>query len=156
MSSLFPLDLHFGGVERAIGAYVLDCPEGPLLHDCGPATTLPRLKEALAECDLVLRDLRGLLLSHIHLDHAGAAGAIVREHPALEVWVSAVGAPHLVDPSRVLAGDALGHTRARRGLAVHVAPRSRRRVEAERDEAERPDVGDLAGLPRPRCRVADV
>ena len=58
------------------------------------------------------RDVRHLLLSHIHLDHAGAAGALVREHPALTVWVSAVGAPHLVDPSRLersarrLYGDA--------------------------------------------------
>jgi glyoxylase-like metal-dependent hydrolase (beta-lactamase superfamily II) len=49
----------------------------------------------------VLTDVRHLLLSHIHLDHAGAAGAIVREHPDLLVWVSAIGAPHLVDPSRL-------------------------------------------------------
>jgi glyoxylase-like metal-dependent hydrolase (beta-lactamase superfamily II) len=101
MDSLFPVDLHFGGVERAIGVYVLDGPGGPLLFDCGPATTLPRLKEGLRECGVELREIRHLLLSHIHLDHAGAAGAIVREHPDLTVWVSAVGAPHLIDPSRL-------------------------------------------------------
>jgi glyoxylase-like metal-dependent hydrolase (beta-lactamase superfamily II) len=56
--------------------------------------------------------VRHLLLSHIHLDHAGAAGALVREHPALQVHVSEVGAPHLADPSRLersarrLYGDA--------------------------------------------------
>jgi glyoxylase-like metal-dependent hydrolase (beta-lactamase superfamily II) len=47
--------------------------------------------------------VRHLLLSHIHLDHAGAAGVLVREHPALEVHVSGIGAPHLVDPSRLEA-----------------------------------------------------
>jgi glyoxylase-like metal-dependent hydrolase (beta-lactamase superfamily II) len=55
----------------------------------------------LAARGLGLGDVRHLLLSHIHLDHAGAAGALVREHPELQVHVSAVGAPHLVDPSRL-------------------------------------------------------
>jgi len=96
-----PIDLHFGGAERAIGVYLLDTPDGPALFDCGPTSTLPRLKEGLRERGLELSDLRHLLLSHIHLDHAGATGPIVREHPALTVWVSEVGAPHLVDPSRL-------------------------------------------------------
>jgi glyoxylase-like metal-dependent hydrolase (beta-lactamase superfamily II) len=97
------LDLHHQGAERVIGAYLLDTVEGPALFDCGPATCLERLKEALGELALELGDLRHLLLSHIHLDHAGAAGVLVREHPALQVHVSAVGAPHLVDPSRLEA-----------------------------------------------------
>ena len=101
MDSLFPVDLHFCGAERAIGAYLLDCPGGPVLFDCGPATTLPRLEEGLRECGTELGEIRHLLLSHIHLDHAGAAGAIVRRHPTLTVWVSEIGAPHLVDPSRL-------------------------------------------------------
>jgi glyoxylase-like metal-dependent hydrolase (beta-lactamase superfamily II) len=97
------LDLHHQGAERVIGAYLLDTVEGPALFDCGPTTCLERLKEALGELALELGDLRHLLLSHIHLDHAGAAGVLVREHPALQVHVSAVGAPHLVDPSRLEA-----------------------------------------------------
>jgi glyoxylase-like metal-dependent hydrolase (beta-lactamase superfamily II) len=59
------------------------------------------LKARLAERGLELRDIRHLLLSHIHLDHAGAAGVLMREHPELTVHVSAIGAPHLVDPSRL-------------------------------------------------------
>jgi glyoxylase-like metal-dependent hydrolase (beta-lactamase superfamily II) len=98
-----PIDLHFFGLEHAIGVYVLETSEGPALFDCGPATTLPRLREGLAERGLALTDIRHLLLSHIHLDHAGAAGAIVREHPGLTVWVSEIGAPHLIDPSRLEA-----------------------------------------------------
>ncbi|HEX6702664.1 MAG TPA: MBL fold metallo-hydrolase [Gaiellaceae bacterium] len=96
-----PLDLRFQGAERVIGAYLLDTDEGPALFDCGPSTCVPRLKEALAERGLELRDLRHLLLSHIHLDHAGAAGVLVREHSELRVHVSEVGATHLVAPSRL-------------------------------------------------------
>src|SRR6185503_7979318 len=72
----------------------------------------PALKRGLAERGLELADVKQLLLSHIHLDHAGAAGTLVREHPELQVWVSEIGAPHLVDPSRLersarrLYGDA--------------------------------------------------
>jgi len=101
MASFTPIDLHFGSAERAIGVYLVDTADGPALHDCGPASTLPRLREGLDERGLELRDVRHLLLSHIHLDHAGAAGALVREHPELTVWVSEIGAPHLVDPSRL-------------------------------------------------------
>jgi glyoxylase-like metal-dependent hydrolase (beta-lactamase superfamily II) len=97
------LDLRHQGAERVIGAYLLDTETGPALFDCGPTTCLERLKQALGERGLELGDLRHLLLSHIHLDHAGAAGVLVREHPALQVHVSAIGAPHLVDPSRLEA-----------------------------------------------------
>ena len=100
---LEPLDLRFQGVERSIGAYLVETVDGPALHDCGPAPCLPRLEEALADRGVALTDVRHLLLSHIHFDHAGAAGSLVRRHPGLIVWVSAVGAPHLVDPSRLEA-----------------------------------------------------
>jgi len=96
-----PLDLEHLGHERVIGAYLLETSEGPALHDCGPTTCIPALKRQLAERGLELTDVRHLLLSHIHLDHAGAAGVLVREHPGLQVHVSPIGAPHLVDPSRL-------------------------------------------------------
>jgi glyoxylase-like metal-dependent hydrolase (beta-lactamase superfamily II) len=98
-----PLDLHHLGAERVIGSYVLETEDGPALFDCGPTTCVKTLKDGLRSRGLALQDIRHLLLSHIHLDHAGAAGVLVREHPALEVHVSAVGAPHLVDPSRLEA-----------------------------------------------------
>ena len=95
------IDLHHLGRERVIGAYLLDTPDGPALFDCGPATTVETLRGELARHGLVIGDLRHLLLSHIHFDHAGAAGVLVRENPRLTVHVSAIGAPHLVDPSRL-------------------------------------------------------
>jgi glyoxylase-like metal-dependent hydrolase (beta-lactamase superfamily II) len=97
------IDLEFLGRRRAIGVYLVETDDGLALFDCGPATTLERLRGGLQEHGLELTDVRHLLLSHIHLDHAGAAGSIVREHPGLTVWVSAVGAPHVSDPSRLEA-----------------------------------------------------
>ena len=96
-----PIDLLHAGAARTVGAYLLDTSGGLSLFDCGPSSCIPALKEGLAERGVELGDLRNLLLSHIHLDHAGAAGSLVREHPGLQVWVSEVGAPHLVDPSRL-------------------------------------------------------
>jgi glyoxylase-like metal-dependent hydrolase (beta-lactamase superfamily II) len=96
-----PLDLHHQGDERVIGVYLLETEDGPALFDCGPTSSLPGLKAQLAEQGLTVADLRHLLLSHIHLDHAGAAGVLVRENPGLQVHVSEIGAPHLVDPSRL-------------------------------------------------------
>ena len=106
-----PIDLHHQD-ERVVGVYVVDTDDGPALFDCGPTTCVPTLKAGLVERGLELSDVGHLLLSHIHLDHAGAAGVLVREHPALQVHVSEVGAPHLIDPSKLdasarrLYGDA--------------------------------------------------
>ena len=101
MPVIEPIDLHHLGHERTIAAYLLETEDGPALFDCGPSSTTDALKAGLAARGLKLADIRHLLLSHIHLDHAGAAGALVREHPALQVHVSAIGAPHLVDPERL-------------------------------------------------------
>jgi glyoxylase-like metal-dependent hydrolase (beta-lactamase superfamily II) len=109
---LEPIDLHHQGADRVIGAYLLDTDDGPALFECGPSSCLDALKGGLAQRGVELRDIRHLLLSHIHLDHAGAAGTLVREHPQLQVHVSEIGAPHLVDPERLersarrLYGDA--------------------------------------------------
>jgi glyoxylase-like metal-dependent hydrolase (beta-lactamase superfamily II) len=96
-----PMDLHHEDAVRVIGVYLVETEDGLALQDCGPSTCITALKTQLAERGLVLADLRHLLLSHIHLDHAGAAGTLVREHPGLQVHVSEIGAPHLVDPSRL-------------------------------------------------------
>jgi glyoxylase-like metal-dependent hydrolase (beta-lactamase superfamily II) len=91
------IDLHQLEQERLIGCFVL----GDVLIDCGPASRAQTLIEALGE-----RPPRALALTHIHLDHAGAAGTLVEHWPDLEVWVHERGAPHLVDPSRLLASAA--------------------------------------------------
>jgi glyoxylase-like metal-dependent hydrolase (beta-lactamase superfamily II) len=98
-----PLDLHHQDSERVIGVYLVETEDGPALFDCGPSSCLATLKQRLDEQGFALTGIRHLLLSHIHLDHAGAAGVLVREHPGLQVHVSEIGAPHLVDPSRLEA-----------------------------------------------------
>src|ERR1041385_9498301 len=99
--ALEPIDLHHLGRDKIIASYLLDTDDGPAIFDCGPSTTIDALKAGLGDRGLALTDVRHLLLSHIHLDHAGAAGNLVREHPGLTVWVSEIGAPHLLDPSRL-------------------------------------------------------
>jgi glyoxylase-like metal-dependent hydrolase (beta-lactamase superfamily II) len=85
--------VHLGRPE-AIGAWLL----GDVIVDPGPSSSLERLLEGLGG-----REPRALALTHIHLDHAGAAGTLARRFPGLEVWVHERGAPHLADPSRLLA-----------------------------------------------------
>jgi glyoxylase-like metal-dependent hydrolase (beta-lactamase superfamily II) len=85
-------------VEGVLGAYVVETPDGPGLVDCGPSSTFGALQSGLEERGLSVRDLRHLLLTHIHLDHAGAAGLLVRENPELRVHVAEEGAFHLTFP----------------------------------------------------------
>ena len=92
-----------GGDDRRIGAYLVETDDGLALQDCGPSSCVPALHDALAARGVELGDVAHLLLSHIHLDHAGAAGVLVREHPGLTVHISELGAPHLVDPTRLEA-----------------------------------------------------
>jgi glyoxylase-like metal-dependent hydrolase (beta-lactamase superfamily II) len=92
-----PIDLRFRGAERVIGVYRVETPEGPALFDCGPATCFAELQRSVD-----LAEIRHLLLSHIHLDHAGAAGHVVRAHPHIQVYVSEIGAPHVVDPAKLI------------------------------------------------------
>lgn len=95
------LDLHFQGAPHAIAAFLVFGPEGPVLVETGPGSTLPALRARLGELGLQSGDVRHVLVTHIHLDHAGAAGWWARQ--GATVYVHPRGAPHLIDPSRLLA-----------------------------------------------------
>ena len=97
------LDLVFQGRREVIATAVIDTPDGVLLVDPGPESCLPVVRQELAAAGIGPHDLRGILATHIHLDHAGASGSIVREWPNVTVYVHERGAPHLIDPSRLLA-----------------------------------------------------
>ena len=97
------VDLQFLGVARRIAAGAIQTPAGVLIVDPGPASCLPALEEGLAGIGVTPADLHGVLLTHIHLDHGGAAGTIVGRHPHVKVYVHERGAPHLADPSKLLA-----------------------------------------------------
>jgi glyoxylase-like metal-dependent hydrolase (beta-lactamase superfamily II) len=102
-SGLSYLDLNFLGVARVIATVILHGPGGVALIDPGPSSTLPALRAGLERAGVAVADLRAILLTHIHLDHAGATGTLVRENPSLRVYVHEKGAPHLVDPAKLLA-----------------------------------------------------
>ena len=99
-------DLNFLGIPRVIASVVLHGPGGAAIVDPGPSSTLPALRSALAGAGLALADVRTLLLTHIHLDHAGAAGTLAHENPSLRVYVHEKGAPHMIDPAKLLASAA--------------------------------------------------
>ena len=97
----FTIDLRLQGSWQALSAHAIPTPDGLILVDCGPESTLPHLKLGLEELGYGLGDVRHVLLTHIHLDHAGAAGRLAREYGA-RVCVHERGARHLLDPSRLL------------------------------------------------------
>jgi glyoxylase-like metal-dependent hydrolase (beta-lactamase superfamily II) len=84
------IDLNHLGNDRVIAAYDVD----GVIVDPGPGSTVETLLQHV--------EPRALLLTHIHLDHAGATGLLVRRNPDLKVYVHERGAPHLIDPSKLL------------------------------------------------------
>ncbi len=86
-----------------IASYVFDVGDGLAIVDTGPSTTLPALERGLNKWGADLSDVRHLLLTHIHLDHAGAAGSILARVPQAKVYVHQRGAAHLANPARLLA-----------------------------------------------------
>ncbi len=105
-------DMHLGR-PHVIATYLLLGDE-PALVDPGPASTLAVLEAGLAAHGVELNDLRALVLTHIHLDHAGATGELVRRYPHLRVYVHQRGAPHMAAPEKLirsaarLYGDQMG------------------------------------------------
>jgi glyoxylase-like metal-dependent hydrolase (beta-lactamase superfamily II) len=87
------IDVMHLGRERVIGCWQV----GDVLIDPGPTSCLPTLLQALGD-----ERPRALLLTHIHLDHAGASGSLAQRWPDLEIYVHERGAPHMADPTRLV------------------------------------------------------
>jgi glyoxylase-like metal-dependent hydrolase (beta-lactamase superfamily II) len=96
------IDLKFQGHHRVIATAVLTGPSGVALVDPGPASTLQALETGLLEQGHSLSEVRAVLLTHIHLDHAGAAGTLAQRLPGVPVYVHESGVRHLADPSRLI------------------------------------------------------
>ena len=96
------VDLRFLGRPGLIATAVLHGAGGVALVDPGPSSSLETLRQELQRKGFTVADVRQLLLTHIHLDHAGAAGSLVRENPAIDVFVHERGAPHMENPQRLL------------------------------------------------------
>jgi glyoxylase-like metal-dependent hydrolase (beta-lactamase superfamily II) len=119
MTTLAPgvdyFDLEFQNEPRIIATALLHSTHGGVaIVDPGPSSTLPVLNRTLERAGISWRDVEALVATHIHLDHSGASGTLVHQHPHLRVYVHELGAPHLVAPDKLIAsatrlwGDDMG------------------------------------------------
>ena len=102
--SVYTLDLNFMGVPGSIASYLIRHAHGCILIESGPGSTQNALQARLAELGLSLPEITDVFLTHIHLDHAGAAGWLARQ--GARIHVHSVGAPHLLDPEKLLSSAA--------------------------------------------------
>lgn len=98
------LDLNFQGRSHAIAAYLIRQGDAVVLIESGPGSTLAGLEAGLAKEGLSPRDVTHVLLTHIHLDHAGAAGWLAQQ--GAKIYVHPVGAPHMLHPEKLIASAA--------------------------------------------------
>lgn len=101
---LHTIDLHFLDTPEVIASYAIVGPNGAALIETGPRSTLPRLLDGLRQLGVQPSDVRDVLVTHIHLDHAGAAGWWAQQ--GATIHVHPVGAPHLINPSKLIASAA--------------------------------------------------
>jgi glyoxylase-like metal-dependent hydrolase (beta-lactamase superfamily II) len=101
MTKIITLDLNFLGVPGAIASYLIPHAHGALLIESGPGSTVPALQAGLHQHGFTEKDVTAVFLTHIHLDHAGAVGWLARQ--GTQVYVHPVGAPHLLNPEKLLA-----------------------------------------------------
>lgn len=95
------LDLNFQGRSHAIASYLIRSGDAVILIESGPGSTLPGLQAGLAVEGLSPRDVTHVLLTHIHLDHAGAAGWLATQ--GADIYVHPIGAPHMLHPEKLIA-----------------------------------------------------
>lgn len=138
--TIHTLDLNFQNHHSTIASYLVIGPAGPVLVETGPGSTLATLLERLSERGFSPPDIQHVLVTHIHLDHAGASGWWAQQ--GAQVYVHEVGAPHLIDPSKLLtsAGRIYGDDMDR--LWGEVVPAPAERITPVHDG----DLIEVAGL----------
>jgi glyoxylase-like metal-dependent hydrolase (beta-lactamase superfamily II) len=96
------IDTFYGGFERYTAAYLLDARE-PAIVETGPTTSAEHVRAGLDRLGIGRDELAHIVVTHIHLDHAGGVGTLCDWYPKAKVWVHERGAPHLADPTRLVA-----------------------------------------------------
>lgn len=135
-----PIDLVHLGLSGSISSYWIDGVE-PMIVDPGPSTSLQGLERGLSELGVGLSDIRHLLLTHVHLDHAGGTGHLVSRFPDLQVHVHADAAPHMADPERLVASTRRTFGEAHDRLWGDVLPVPRDRIRAWEPSTREPVPG---------------
>ncbi|HEX6400563.1 MAG TPA: MBL fold metallo-hydrolase [Actinomycetota bacterium] len=144
------IDTFMGGRARYTAAYLLDATETTLV-ETGPGTSVEPVAAALDHLGVAAGELAHIVLTHIHLDHAGGVGRLARRFPRATVWVHERGAPHLADPSRLVASATrVWGEREMQEFFLPVEPVASTRIEALLD-GDVIDMGDrsLAALDTP-------
>jgi glyoxylase-like metal-dependent hydrolase (beta-lactamase superfamily II) len=132
------IDTFYGGFERYTAAYVLDARE-PAIVETGPTPSADHVTAGLHRLGIGRQDLAHIIVTHIHLDHAGGAGTLCGHYPKATVWVHERGAPHLADPTRLVASATRvygGERMASLFGAVEAVPAQRLRSIADGDVIE--------------------
>jgi glyoxylase-like metal-dependent hydrolase (beta-lactamase superfamily II) len=99
--TIHTIDLNFLGRAGTIGAYLVPHSGGGILVETGPTSTIQNLIAGLQKYGLGIKDITDVFLTHIHLDHAGGAGWLAQQ--GCQIHVHENGAPHLIDPEKLLA-----------------------------------------------------
>ncbi|GAA4840843.1 MBL fold metallo-hydrolase [Algivirga pacifica] len=98
---IYTIDLHFLENEHAIAAFLVETDAGPILIETGPYSTYPQLKKGVEEHGHKIEEIKHVFITHIHLDHAGAAWKLA-EHGA-KIYMHPFGKKHMADPSKLMA-----------------------------------------------------
>ena len=135
------LDLHFRDHEGLVACYAFPGEDGWTLVETGPTTCRPALRAALRDAGIEPDSVRRVLLTHIHLDHAGGAGALMEDLPRATFYAHERGVPHLVDPSRLIASARRAWGAAADPLWGTIVPVAADRIRALRGGEQLPVAG---------------
>lgn len=132
---LYIIDHNFQGVPGVIASYLLPGSNGLTLIETGPTTTIETLLAGVKEAGFDPDDITQLAITHIHLDHAGSAGVLMRRLPNARLLVHPIGAPHMVDPAKLMASATRIYGDRMEKLWGEVAPCPADRVDILEDGA---------------------
>jgi glyoxylase-like metal-dependent hydrolase (beta-lactamase superfamily II) len=139
-NDVFQIDTRMAGYEGITAGYLIRGSR-PCLVETGTAPSAPVVRDALASLGVGPADLASVVVTHIHLDHAGGAGDIAEMYPASEIVVHTRGARHLADPSRLMASARMVYGDALDRLFGTLAPVPADRIRAV-DDTGSVDLGD--------------
>lgn len=138
-SGVWQIDTRLGGWEQVTAGYLVEG-AAPVLVETGSRSSVPVLLEALAARGLGPADLAAIVVTHVHLDHAGGVGDVARAFPQATVYVHPRGARHLADPARLVASAASVYGDALDSLYGRLEPTEPGRVKAL-DDGEQLQLG---------------
>lgn len=141
---IFTIDLNFQDRPHAIASYLIRRGDAVVLIETGPGSTLPSLEAGLTAQGLSPRDITHVLVTHIHLDHAGASGWLAKQ--GAEIYVHPNGAPHLINPEKLIASATRIYGDRMHQLWGEILPVDPNQIKVPND-AEEIVIGNLRFLP---------